>query len=175
VRRIFWGKAMDQININQLWQNFVDTVTNHYIDFNGRISRAHYWYYILVYVVVAIGVSIVAGIIGLPSLRSLYGLALFLPTLGMTARRLHDVGEPTSWVLILAVPFLLELLLGFLTLASIMFFPLFMFFAGIAWLVSLLALIAAIVIIYFCAQPGMPGSNEFGPAPPAWPAAATTA
>jgi uncharacterized membrane protein YhaH (DUF805 family) len=159
---------MDQININQLWKHFVDTVTNHYLDFEGRISRAHYWYYILVYVVVAIGVSIVANIIRLPFLSSLYGLALFLPTLGLTARRLHDVGKPTSWVLILAIPFLLELLLGFLTLASIMFLPLFMFLAGITWLVSLLALAAAIVIIYFCAQPGTPGANEFGPAPPQW-------
>lgn len=159
---------MDQINVSQLWQHFVDTVTNHYLDFEGRISRAHYWYYILVYVVVAIAVSIVANIIGLPFLSSLFGLALFLPTLGMTARRLHDVGKPTSWVLVLAIPFLLELLLGFLTLASIMFFPLFMFFAGIAWLVSLVALIAAIVIIYFCAQPGVKGANEFGPMPPSW-------
>jgi uncharacterized membrane protein YhaH (DUF805 family) len=159
---------MDQINVNQLWQHFVDTVTNHYLDFEGRISRAHYWYYILVYVVIAIAVSIVANIIGLPFLSSLLGLALFLPTLGMTARRLHDVGKPTSWVLVLAVPFVLELLLGFLTLSSIIFFPLFMFFAGIAWLISLLALIAAIVIIYFCAQPGMAGSNEYGPAPPQW-------
>jgi uncharacterized membrane protein YhaH (DUF805 family) len=161
---------MDQVNINQLWRHFVDAVTNHYLDFEGRISRAHYWYYILVYVIVGIGVSIVAGIVGLLFLRSLYGLALFLPTLGMTARRLHDVDKPTSWVLVLAIPFLLELLLGFLTLASIMFFPLFMFFAGIAWLVSLLALIAAIVIIYFCAQPGTPGPNQFGPVPPRWPA-----
>jgi len=159
---------MDQINISPLWQHFVDTLTNHYMDFEGRISRAHYWYYILVYVIVAIGVSIVASILGLHILSSLFGLALFLPTLGMTARRLHDVGKPTSWVLVLAVPFLLELLLGFLTLASIMFFPLFMFFAGIAWLVSLLALVAAIVIIYFCAQPGVAGPNEYGPAPAPW-------
>jgi uncharacterized membrane protein YhaH (DUF805 family) len=52
-----------------------------------------------------------------------------------------------------------------------MFLPLFMFLAGITWLVSLLALAAAIVIIYFCAQPGIPGANEFGPTPPQWAAA----
>lgn len=164
---------MDQLNVNQLWQHFVDTVTNHYTDFNGRISRAHYWYFILVYVLVAIAISIVASIINLPFVRSLYGLAMFLPTLGMTARRLHDVGKPTSWVYILAIPLLLEFLFGLLTLASIMLFPLAMFFAGIAWLISLATLVAAIVIIYFCAQPGVAGPNEFGPVPPAWTAAST--
>lgn len=162
---------MDQININQLWQHFLDTVQNHYIDFNGRVGRAHYWYYVLVYAVIGVAVSIVAGIVGIPGLRSLYGLALFLPSLGMTARRLHDVGKPTSWVLILAVPLILELLLGLLTLASVFLLPLFMFFVGLTYLISLLMLAAVIVIIYFCAQPGVAGPNEFGPAPPQWPGA----
>ena len=159
---------MDQLDVKQLWSHFLDTVTNHYLDFNGRVSRAHYWYYVLVYVVVAIGVSIVGGAINLPMLRSLYGLALFLPSLGMTARRIHDVGKPTSWVLILAIPLVLQLLLGLLTVASIMLYPLFMMFAGLTVLISLATLVAVIVIIYFCAQPGVAGSNEFGPQPPAW-------
>jgi uncharacterized membrane protein YhaH (DUF805 family) len=163
---------MDQIDVKQLWAHFLDTVTNHYLDFNGRVSRAHYWYYVLVYVVIAIGVSIIGGAIGLPSLRSLYGLALFLPSLGMTARRLHDVGKPTSWVFILAIPLVLQLLLGLLTVASIMLYPLFMVFAGLTVLISLATLVALIVIIYFCAQPGVAGSNEFGPQPPAWGATA---
>lgn len=162
---------MDQINVNQLWQHFVDTVTNHYMDFEGRVGRAHYWYFILVYVLVAIAVSIVGSVINLPFLRSIYGLAMFLPILGLTARRLHDVGKPTSWIFILAIPLLLEFLFGLLTLATIMLFPLAMFFAGLMWLVSLATLVAAIVIIYFCAQPGVAGANEFGPAPAAWTAA----
>ena len=54
---------MDQVDINKLWQNFLDTVTNHYMDFNGRVGRAQFWYYMLVYVVMWIGVSIVAGIV----------------------------------------------------------------------------------------------------------------
>lgn len=159
---------MDQIDVKQLWAHFVDTIKNHYLDFDGRISRPQYWYYVLVYVVVGIGVSIIGGAVGLPSLRSLYGLALFLPSLGMTARRLHDVGKPTYWILILAVPLVLELVLGLLTLASVMLYPLFMLFVGLTTLISLATLVALIVIIYFCAQPGTPGSNEFGPQPPAW-------
>jgi uncharacterized membrane protein YhaH (DUF805 family) len=159
---------MDQINVNQLWQHFLDTIQNHYLDFNGRISRAHYWYYILAYAVIFLGILIVQGLLHLSFIASLYGLGLFLPTLGMTARRLHDVGKPTTWVLVLAIPPVLLFLLGFLTLASIMFFPLLMFFASLTVLIEFATLVAVIVIIYFCAQPGTSGPNEFGPVPPAW-------
>jgi len=154
------------MDLNKLWQNFADTVQNHYLDFDGRVGRPQFWYYVLAYVVVDILVSIVASIVGLHALTSLFGLALFLPSLGITARRLHDVGKPTSWVFILAIPLVLELLLGLLTLASIMLFPLAMFFASLTWLVGLLSLAAMIVIIYFCAQPGDAGPNQYGPVPP---------
>jgi uncharacterized membrane protein YhaH (DUF805 family) len=33
---------MGQMDINKLWQNFLDTVTNHYMDFNGRVGRAQF-------------------------------------------------------------------------------------------------------------------------------------
>ena len=38
------------MDFNKLWQNFMDTVQNHYMDFNGRMGRAQFWYYILVVV-----------------------------------------------------------------------------------------------------------------------------
>jgi len=156
---------MDQLDFNLLWKNFVDTVTNHYMDFEGRVRRTQFWHFILVYVVVGLGVSIVGGILAMPGLRSLYGLAMLLPTLGMTARRLHDIDKPTSWVLILAIPFLLEILLGLLALFSLFLYPLFILIAGLATLISLAMLIALVVIIYFCAQPGTVGPNQYGPDP----------
>src|SRR5205085_1587298 len=83
------------------------------VDFDGRTGRAQFWYYIAVYVVVGILVSIV-GSIALTGggLRALYGLALLLPTLGITARRLHDMGRTASWVLLLAVPWGLSIIMG---------------------------------------------------------------
>lgn len=159
---------MGQIDFNKLWQNFLDTVTNHYLDFDGRVGRAQFWYYILVQVVIGIGVGIVAGIVHVPGLSSIYGLALFAPSLGMVARRFHDVGKPTSWVLILAIPVILQLVLGVLMLLSIFFLPLLLLFAGLAMLVGLLSLVAVVIVIYFCAQPGEAGSNAFGAPPPVW-------
>jgi uncharacterized membrane protein YhaH (DUF805 family) len=115
---------------------------------------------------VGVVVGIVGGIVHLAILSSLYGLALFLPSLGMTARRLHDVGKPTSWVYILAIPLVLQLVLSILMVASIFLFPLFLFFASLIFLVNLLSLAAIIAIIYFCVQPGVTGPNEYGPSPP---------
>ncbi|HWA30848.1 MAG TPA: DUF805 domain-containing protein [Rhizomicrobium sp.] len=166
---------MDQINVNQLWQHYVDTITNHYMDFEGRVSRAHFWYYVLVNVVVGIAVGIVAGITGLHILQTIYGLGLFLPSLGMAARRLHDVGKPTMWILILAIPFALELVLGLLAIASVLLAPLLLVFLALSTLIGLASLVAAVVIIYFCAQPGVAGPNEYGPVPPQWPATSAAA
>ena len=154
------------MDVNKLWQNFADTVQNHFMDFDGRVGRPQFWYFVLVNAVISIGVSIVAGITGLHVLDSLYSLGMLLPMLGMTARRLHDVGKPTSWVYILAIPFILEILLGFAAVAGMFFIGLAFLLAGLATLISLLTLVAAIVIIYFCAQPGDAGANQYGPVPP---------
>jgi uncharacterized membrane protein YhaH (DUF805 family) len=149
------------MDVNKLWQNFLDTVQNHYMDFDGRVGRPQFWYFVLVNVVISIGVGIHINL-----LQTLYSLVMLLPSLGMAARRLHDVGKPTSWIYILAIPFILEILLGIMAVSSMFFIGLAIFFASIAMLVSLLALAAAIVIIYFCVQPGDAGANQYGPVPP---------
>jgi uncharacterized membrane protein YhaH (DUF805 family) len=163
---------MDGVDINKLWQNFLDTVTNHYIDFNGRVGRAQFWYYILVSVVLAIGVAIVSAVTT-RLLSDLFGLALLLPNLGMTARRFQDVGKPGSWVLILAIPLVLSILLSILVLLSGPF-GIFFFLFGLVPLVSLVSLVAAVIVIYLCVQPGEAGTNAYGPPPAPWSPAAVT-
>jgi uncharacterized membrane protein YhaH (DUF805 family) len=144
---------MDGIDINKLWQNFLDTVTNHYIDFNGRVGRAQFWYYVLVVVVLAIGVAIV-GSITTRLLSPLFALALFLPNLGMGARRLHDIGQPTMYVLLPLIPMVLGWVFRFMFL-----WPL----AMLCWLATLAA---AVLLLYWYIQPGNDGQNAFGPPAP---------
>src|SRR5450432_4273742 len=146
--------AMDQIDFNKLWQNFVDTITNHYSDFNGRVGRAQYWYYILVYFVVGIGVSIVASVLPLGgTLQALYTLALLLPCVGMTARRLQDTGRPGTWAWLLAVPLAYTILASlFAILIVLTLGMLVLFLAPLMALLGLISLAAVIVVIYFCAQ-----------------------
>jgi uncharacterized membrane protein YhaH (DUF805 family) len=162
--------AMDQIDFNKLWQNFVDTFTNHYTDFNGRVGRAQYWYYILVYVVVGIGVSIVASVLPLGgTLRALYTLALLLPSVGMTARRLQDTGRPGTWAWLLALPLAYTILASlFAILVVLTLGMLVLFLAPLMALIGLVSLAAAVVVIYFCAQPGETVANAYGPVPTPW-------
>lgn len=163
---------MDQIDINKLWQNFVDTISNHYTDFSGRVGRAQYWYYVLVYVVVAVIVSVVGSIVGLGGgLRGLYSLALLLPNVGMTARRLQDTGRPGTWAWLLAVPLGLAVLTGILAFSTWFALGLFAFWLVLAPLMTLLglaSLVVAAVLIYFCVQPGTDGPNAYGPVPAVW-------
>ena len=54
---------MDNMDINRLWQNWLDTITNHYADFNGRVGRPQFWYYVLVTVVLSGVVALIAFLI----------------------------------------------------------------------------------------------------------------
>jgi uncharacterized membrane protein YhaH (DUF805 family) len=155
---------------------FRRNVTEHFYDMNGRVTREEFWLFILASFVVAIGVAIVAGILHLYLLSSLYGLVILLPTAGIAARRLQDTGKPGSTVWIAIIPGALMAIIGFLTaLGGLMgaFFFIALFFT-VGWLIELAALVAVIYVGYLCAQPGMIGDNAYGPQPakPAAPAAA---
>ncbi|MGH6878441.1 MAG: DUF805 domain-containing protein [Rhizomicrobium sp.] len=166
---------MDQLDINRLWQNFTDTISKHYVDFDGRVGRTQFWYYIAVYVVLGLLVSIVGSVtFSGGGLRTLYALALLLPTLGITARRLHDTGRTASWVLLLAVPWVLSILMGLVTLLSFFTFGLFGILFVFWPILALVSLAAMVLLIYFCAQPGSLGPNEYGTVPPEWAPRATS-
>ncbi|MGD0190078.1 MAG: DUF805 domain-containing protein [Rhizomicrobium sp.] len=160
---------MDQIDINKIWQNFVDTITNHYMDFSGRVGRSQFWYYVLAYAVVGLGVSIIGSILPMGgSLRALYSLALFLPGVGITARRLQDTGRPGTWAWLLAVPVGVLVVMAVFTILTVLTFG----FGAVLFLLSpilgLASLAAIVVLIYFCAQPGTEGANDYGPPPAPW-------
>jgi uncharacterized membrane protein YhaH (DUF805 family) len=157
---------MDQVDFNKLWQNFVNTVTNHYMDFNGRVGRAQFWWYVLVVVLLAVVVAIVSSVtLGL--LSTLFALAIFIPNLGMTVRRLHDSGKPGIWALLLFVPLVLQVLTAMMVW-SIGLYGVFGLFLGLFSLIRLASLVALAIIIYFCVQPGDAGDNAYGPPPAPW-------
>jgi len=147
-----------------LFDGFKNVVTEHYVDFEGRAARTPFWHYVLVYIVIYIALAIVDRILWTGALRGLYSLALFLPTLGITVRRLHDTGKSGWWALLMAVPAVISIL------AAISFFigalgallGLFLLFGTLLPIAGLAALAA---LIYLCAQPGTPGPNQYGPDP----------
>lgn len=96
--------------------NYYLTVLKKYAVFKGRARRAEYWYFLLFNAIVsiilgilgkAIGVfNITIGTIGneINILSIVYGLAVFMPGLAVSARRLHDVGKSGWMILINLIP-----------------------------------------------------------------------
>lgn len=78
-----------------------------YFNFNGRARRKEYWMFVAVNIVATIVISIIGGIIDYTIasvLSSLYALAVLLPGLGVTVRRLHDIGKGGIYILIALIP-----------------------------------------------------------------------
>jgi uncharacterized membrane protein YhaH (DUF805 family) len=156
------------MDFNKLWQNFMDTVQNHYMDFSGRVGRPQFWYYILVAVLLEIAAAIVGGVVGTSLLGAVVGLLLLLPNAGMAARRMQDTGRSGQlvwiWVIVGAIYGLIGVLIGLTGPFGALAFLAFFFTIG--WLINLAMLVITIVIIYFCAQPGQAEANQYGPPPP---------
>jgi uncharacterized membrane protein YhaH (DUF805 family) len=72
-----------------------------YAVFAGRASRREYWMFILVSVLIAFGVGFVEGFAGGSSIiGNLYALAVFVPTLAVGVRRMHDTDHSGWWLLL---------------------------------------------------------------------------
>lgn len=143
---------------------FQTVVTRHYTDFHGRVSRRDFWTYVAVYIAIAAVATIVQGMIGL-GLLALVQLALLLPTAGITARRLQDIGRNGSLVWILMIPVLISATLTFVASLAFGGSVLVLIFLPLLWVLSLISIAAALYLIYLCIQPGTAGPNAFGPPP----------
>jgi uncharacterized membrane protein YhaH (DUF805 family) len=90
-----------------------------YASFSGRATRAEYWTFTLVNVVIYGALyygSISAGIDVLMYVALGFALVMFLPSLAVLVRRLHDTGRSGAWFFISLVPILGSLWLLVLTL-----------------------------------------------------------
>ncbi|MFJ3583100.1 DUF805 domain-containing protein [Streptomyces sp. NPDC090127] len=85
--------------------NWYLDVLKKYAVFNGRARRQEYWMFMLFNIIALIIVAVIDMAIGTyPLLYAVYALAVFLPGLGVTIRRLHDTGRSGWWILINLVP-----------------------------------------------------------------------
>lgn len=71
-----------------------------YSDFNGRATRAEYWWCFLAVMVGSLAASTVD-----PVLCTLFSVATLMPLLAAGARRLHDTNRSGWWQLLALVPF----------------------------------------------------------------------
>ena len=76
-----------------------------FADFSGRARRQEYWMFVLFNFLVSVAVGVVDGILGAGgSLSGLYSLAVLVPSLAVSARRLHDTDRSGWWMLIALIP-----------------------------------------------------------------------
>lgn len=82
-----------------------------YAEFSGRARRKEYWFFVLFNVLISIVLSIVdvsAGLVmqgsGFGVLSGLYSLAVLIPGIAVSVRRLHDTNHSGWWLLIAFVP-----------------------------------------------------------------------
>ena len=106
-------------------------VLKKYAEFDGRARRKEYWMFILFNSIIIMAFGVIARLIGgLNIVVALYSLAVLVPHIAVSVRRLHDTDRSGAWFFIVLVPF-----------------------------------IGAFILIWFFAQDGTPGQNQYGANP----------
>lgn len=104
--------------------NWYIEVLKKYVVFSGRASRSEYWYFVLFSTIISIILTIIDVAMGSGSAEStmggadaemaanvsmgllggIYSLAVFLPSLAVAVRRLHDTDHSGWWMFIALIP-----------------------------------------------------------------------
>jgi uncharacterized membrane protein YhaH (DUF805 family) len=82
-----------------------------YAVFSGRSRRMEFWYFVLFNIIVAVVLALIDTLLGTTTgvssfglLSGIYSLAVLIPTLAVTVRRLHDIDRTGWWILINLIP-----------------------------------------------------------------------
>jgi uncharacterized membrane protein YhaH (DUF805 family) len=100
--------------MNTIIENFKDIITNKYAQFTGRANKAEFWQYVLVFIVISASFSLLMSLFGgvkilrmiFMLLNGIVSLALLVPSIAVSVRRMHDIGKSGKWVLINLIPIL---------------------------------------------------------------------
>ena len=136
----------------------VKSCLNGYVKFDGRAPRSEYWWFFLFTVLGGIVLSLIDGVLGttigynqiiagkivhqeIGIIDALFQLAMLVPAIAVSVRRLHDTDRSGWFFLLILTP-----IVG-------------AFFGDIGLLVSF---VGWIVLLVFFVQRGDSGSNRFG-------------
>jgi len=152
--------------------NYYLDVLKKYAVFSGRARRKEYWFFVLFNVIASILLLVADIIVGTYDpktqsgvISSLYSLAVLLPSLAVTVRRLHDTDRSGWWVLLPGIG-----LVGLILMAVVLggnesteeISPVISLMLGLFVLVFIALLITLFV---FMVLDGTPGPNRFGEDP----------
>lgn len=87
-------------------------VMQNFLVFSGRARRKEYWMFLLVNFGITLAIGAAESMIGMPgTLSSFYALVVFIPSIAVGVRRLHDTGRSGWWMLLNFLPLLGTLIL----------------------------------------------------------------
>jgi uncharacterized membrane protein YhaH (DUF805 family) len=91
--------------------NWYIKVLKNYANFSGRARRKEFWFFALFNMIFAIAAAIVDNVLGIAfedtgygPLYCLYGLAVLIPGIAVSIRRLHDIGKSGWYYLLVLIP-----------------------------------------------------------------------
>lgn len=89
----------------------VQSCLRQYVGFSGRARRSEYWWFFLFVVIVSAVASVLDALLGTVSddtnlgvIGTIVGLALVLPIIAVSVRRLHDTSRSGWWYLLVLIP-----------------------------------------------------------------------
>ena len=145
----------------------VKTVFRKYFVFSGRARRSEFWWWMLFTFLASIILSILDIVLfditiqQYSPLNNLFSLLTLIPTISVTARRLHDINKSGWWQLL---PFIPGILIGVGVVAMATSESMGAM-AIIAIIGALALLVSVIVLIVWWATDGHKGDNRFGHSP----------
>ena len=89
----------------------IATCFSKYVNFQGRASRSEFWWFALFVFLVYFIAIIIDGAIDQSIVQPIAGLALFLPSLSVQVRRLHDTDKSGWWSLLGIIPLIGSIIL----------------------------------------------------------------
>ena len=91
--------------------NWYIDVLKKYAVFSGRARRKEYWFFFLFNLIISIILNLIDNATGtfdpetgVGILGTIYLLAVLIPAIAVTIRRLHDTGRTGWWILISFIP-----------------------------------------------------------------------
>ena len=155
-----------------------------YADFSGRSRRMEFWMWQLFQIIVYVGITILmmlfgggmmltssdptamaavgGGVLIIGALYLIYILAVFIPSLAVAVRRLHDTNRSGWWILAPVAPYVLVIVAGGMAISS----PDSIGAASGLILICMAAvLILSLVLIVFYLLDGTRGPNRYGADP----------
>jgi uncharacterized membrane protein YhaH (DUF805 family) len=130
-----------------------------YFTFHGRSPRAEYWYFYLLQTILTLMTWMLDFVLGLGgpeaplSTSLMLGLALLIPSLAVTVRRLHDINR-SGWTVVTYAFLTVAVAIGGGVVGGLMGFGIGLLVLGVA--------AVTINFMIMMATDGNPGENHYG-------------